>query len=63
MIKSIVKYVNLYFPTYKNQFCSDNFIKACLVTPENLKRRKTLSRQRLIRSKGASFTLRNCVQE
>ena len=31
MIKSIVKYVNFYFPTYKNQFYSDNFIKACLV--------------------------------
>ena len=31
MIKSIVKYVNFYFPTYKNQFNSDNFIKACLV--------------------------------
>ena len=31
MIKSIVAYVNLYFPTYKNQFYSDNFIKACLV--------------------------------
>ena len=31
MIKSIVKYVNFYFTTYKNQFYSDNFIKACLV--------------------------------
>ena len=31
MINSIVKYVNFYFPTYKNQFYSDNFIKACLV--------------------------------
>ena len=31
MIKSIVAYVNLYFPTYKTQFYSDNFIKACLV--------------------------------
>ena len=31
MIKSMVAYVNLYFPTYKNQFYSDNFIKACLV--------------------------------
>ena len=30
MIKSIVAYVNLYFPTYKTQFYSDNFIKACL---------------------------------
>ena len=31
MIKSIVEYVNFYFPTYKTQFYSDNFIKACLV--------------------------------
>ena len=31
MISSIVEYVNLYFPTYKTQFYSDNFIKACLV--------------------------------
>ena len=31
MIKSIVEYVNFYFPTYKTQFCPDNFIKACLV--------------------------------
>ena len=31
MIKSIVTYVNLYFPTYKTKFYSDNFIKACLV--------------------------------
>ena len=31
MIKSIVAYVNFYFPTYKNQFYSDDFIKACLV--------------------------------
>ena len=31
MIKSIVAYVNFYFPTYKTQFYSDNFIKACLV--------------------------------
>ena len=31
MIKSIVEYVNFYFPTYKSQFYSDNFIKACLV--------------------------------
>ena len=31
MIKSIVEYVNLYFPTYKSKFYSDNFIKACLV--------------------------------
>ena len=31
MIKSIVTHVNFYFPTYKTQFYSDNFIKACLV--------------------------------
>ena len=31
MIKSIVAYVNYYFPTYKTQFYPDNFIKACLV--------------------------------
>ena len=31
MIKSIVAYVNFYYPTYKTQFYSDNFIKACLV--------------------------------
>ena len=31
MIKSIVEYVNLYFPTYETQFYPDNFIKACLV--------------------------------
>ena len=31
MIKSIVTYVNFCFPTYKTQFYSDNFIKACLV--------------------------------
>ena len=31
MIKSIVTYVNLYFPTYKTQFYPDNLIKACLV--------------------------------
>ena len=31
MIKSIVEYVNCYFPTYKTQFHPDNFIKACLV--------------------------------
>ena len=31
MIKSIVEYVNCYFPTYKTQFYPDNFIKACLV--------------------------------
>ena len=31
MIKSIVEYVNFYFPTYKTQFYPDNFIKACLV--------------------------------
>ena len=30
MIKSIVTYVNFYFPTYKTQFYSDNFIKAYL---------------------------------
>ena len=30
MIKSIVAYVNYYFPTYKTQFYPDNFIKACL---------------------------------
>ena len=31
MIKLIVAYVNFYFPTYKNQFYSDDFIKAGLV--------------------------------
>ena len=31
MIKSIVAYVNFYFPSYKTQFYPDNFIKACLV--------------------------------
>ena len=31
MIKSIVAYVNFYFPTYKTQFYPNNFIKACLV--------------------------------
>ena len=31
MINNIVDYVNFYFPTYKTQFYSDNFIKACLV--------------------------------
>ena len=31
MIKSIIAYVNYYFPTYKTQFYPDNFIKACLV--------------------------------
>ena len=31
MIKSIVAYVNFYFPTYKTQFYPDNFMKACLV--------------------------------
>ena len=31
MIKSSVTYVNFYFPTYKTQFYSDNFIKACLI--------------------------------
>ena len=31
MIKSIVEYVNLYFPTYKTPLYPDNFIKACLI--------------------------------
>ena len=31
MIKSIVAYVNLYFPTYKTELYPNNFIKACLV--------------------------------
>ena len=31
MISTTVAYVNFYFPTYKTQFYSDNFIKACLV--------------------------------
>ena len=31
MIISVVEYVNFYFPTYKTQFYSDNFMKACLV--------------------------------
>ena len=31
MLKSIVAYVNFYFPTYKTQFYPDNFIKACFV--------------------------------
>ena len=31
MISTIVTYVNFYFPTYKTQFYSNNFIKACLV--------------------------------
>ena len=31
MIKSIITYVNFYFPTYKTQFYPDNFIEACLV--------------------------------
>ena len=31
MLKTIVEYVNFYFPTYKTQFYPDNFIKACLV--------------------------------
>ena len=31
MIKSIVAYVNFYFPSYKTKFYPDNFIKACLV--------------------------------
>ena len=30
MIKSIIAYVNFYFPTYKTQFYSDNFIKLSL---------------------------------
>ena len=31
MIKSIVAYVNYYFPSNKTQFYPDNFIKACRV--------------------------------
>ena len=31
MIKSIVAYVNFYFPTYKTLFYPDNFIRSCLV--------------------------------
>ena len=31
MIKTIVAYVNYYFPTYKTQFYCDNFIKSCVV--------------------------------
>ena len=31
MIKTIVAYVNFYFPTYKTQFYCDNFIRSCLV--------------------------------
>ena len=31
MIKTIVAYVNFYFPSYKSQYYPDNFIKACLV--------------------------------
>ena len=31
MIKTIVAYVNFYFPSYKTQFYPDNFIKACIV--------------------------------
>ena len=31
MIKSIIEYVNFYFPSYKTQFYNDNFIKSCLV--------------------------------
>ena len=31
MIKSIVAYVNYYFPSNKTQFYPANFIKACLV--------------------------------
>ena len=30
MIKTIVAYVNYYFPSNKTQFYPDNFIKACL---------------------------------
>ena len=31
MIKTIVAYVNFYFPSYKTQFYPDNFIRSCLV--------------------------------
>ena len=31
MIKSIVAYLNYYFPSNKTQFYPDNFVKACLV--------------------------------
>ena len=31
MIKSIVAYVNFYFPTYKTEIYPNNFIKPCLV--------------------------------
>ena len=31
MISTIVEYVNYYFPSYKTQFYTSNFIKACLV--------------------------------
>ena len=31
MIRSIIYYVNFYFPTYKTEFYCDNFIKACLI--------------------------------
>ena len=31
MIKSVVAYVNYYFPSNKTKFYPDNFIKACLV--------------------------------
>ena len=31
MIKSIVAYVNFYFPSNKSKYYSANFIKACLV--------------------------------
>ena len=31
MIKTIVEYVNSYFPSYKSQYYTDNFIKTCLV--------------------------------
>ena len=31
MIKSIISYVNFYFPSYKTQFYPDNFIRSCLV--------------------------------
>ena len=31
MIKTIVEYVNFYFPSYKSQYYPDNFIKSCLI--------------------------------
>ena len=31
MIKSIVAFVNFYFPSNKSKYYPDNFIKACLV--------------------------------